>query len=50
MKSVTTLSFTPAVGDLPFTPRQRELLTLAHELGRDKFAQRAAQWDESASF
>ncbi len=50
MKPVTTLSFTPAVGDLPFTPRQRELLTLAHELGRDKFAQRAAQWDESASF
>ena len=50
MKSVVTLSFTPAVGDLPFTPRQRELLTLAHELGRDKFAGRAAQWDESASF
>lgn len=50
MKSVTTLTFTPAVGDLPFTSRQRALLTLAHELGRDKFAPRAPQWDESASF
>ncbi len=50
MKSVTTLTFTPAVGDLPFTSQQRALLTLAHELGRDKFAPRAPQWDESASF
>ncbi|WP_298933552.1 acyl-CoA dehydrogenase family protein [uncultured Ramlibacter sp.] len=44
------LSFTPAVGELPFTARQRELLALAHQLGREKFAPRAAQWDESASF
>ena len=50
MESAVTLSFTQAVGDLPFTPQQRALLTLAHELGRDKFAGRAAQWDESASF
>ena len=50
MESVVNLSFTPAVGDLPFTPKQRDLLTLAHELGRDKFAARASQWDESASF
>ena len=50
MKSVANLSFTPAVGDLPFTPQQCALLTLAHELGRDRFAARAAQWDESASF
>ena len=50
MKPVVTLSFTPAVGDLPFTPRQRELLTLKHKLGRDRFAARAHQWDESASF
>ncbi len=42
--------FTPAVGDLPFTPKQRELLARAHELGRTRFAPRAAQWDESASF
>jgi len=44
------LGFTPAVGELPFTARQRELLALAHRLGREKFAPRAAQWDETASF
>src|SRR5665213_2665392 len=49
MNIVANLAFTPAVGDLPFTPQQRALLTLAHELGRDKFAPRAPQWDESAS-
>jgi hypothetical protein len=45
-----TLDFTPAVGDMPFTPKQRALLSLASELGRTKFAPRAAQWDETASF
>ena len=50
MNVVASLSFTPAVGDLPFTAQQRTLLTLAHALGRDKFAARAPQWDESASF
>lgn len=44
------LDFTPAVGDAAFTPQQRSLLALAHELGRTKFAARAAQWDETASF
>ena len=44
------LDFTPAVGDLPFTPLQRELLAQAHALGRDRFAARAAQWDQEASF
>lgn len=44
------LDFTPAVGDAAFTPQQRSLLELAHELGRTKFAARAAQWDETASF
>jgi alkylation response protein AidB-like acyl-CoA dehydrogenase len=44
------LSFTPAVGDFAFTARQRSLLSLANELGRTKFAARAAQWDEEASF
>lgn len=44
------LTFTPAVGDMAFTSKQRRLLTLAHELGRDKFAARAAQWDQTASF
>lgn len=46
----TGLDFTPAVGDLPFTPLQRELLAKAHALGRDKFAARAPQWDKEASF
>jgi alkylation response protein AidB-like acyl-CoA dehydrogenase len=44
------LDFTPAVGDHAFTPRQRTLLAQAHALGRDRFAARAAQWDESATF
>jgi alkylation response protein AidB-like acyl-CoA dehydrogenase len=44
------LGFTPAVGDLPFTPQQKALLSLANELGRTKFAARAAHWDETASF
>lgn len=46
----TGLDFTPAVGDMPFTPLQREWLAKAHALGRDKFAARAAQWDREASF
>jgi alkylation response protein AidB-like acyl-CoA dehydrogenase len=50
MDSQAALAFTPAVGDLPFTPQQRSLLELAHDLGRRKFAPRAAQWDEAASF
>jgi len=50
MDALSALSFTPAVGDLPFTPKQRSLLSLAHELGRTKFAPRAAQWDREASF
>lgn len=35
---------------MPFTPKQRSLLSLASELGRTKFAPRAPQWDASASF
>jgi alkylation response protein AidB-like acyl-CoA dehydrogenase len=50
MDALPTLSFTPAVGDLPFTAKQRSLLSLANELGRTKFAPRAAQWDREASF
>jgi alkylation response protein AidB-like acyl-CoA dehydrogenase len=50
MDATPTLSFTPAVGDLDFTPKQRSLLSLANELGREKFAPRAAQWDREASF
>lgn len=44
------LNFTPAVGDHAFTAQQRALLAIAHELGRAKFAARAAHWDEEASF
>jgi alkylation response protein AidB-like acyl-CoA dehydrogenase len=50
MDALPALDFTPAVGDLPFTAQQRSLLALAHELGKTKFAPRAAQWDEEASF
>ncbi|MES3001638.1 MAG: acyl-CoA dehydrogenase family protein [Pseudomonadota bacterium] len=50
MDSFPALGFTPAVGDLPFTAQQRSLLSLANELGRTKFAPRAAQWDREASF
>src|SRR6478609_11178364 len=50
MQSSPSLSFSPAVGDHAFTPRQCELLALAHRLGEEKFAGRAAQWDEEASF
>jgi alkylation response protein AidB-like acyl-CoA dehydrogenase len=50
MDALPALSFTPAVGDLPFTAKQRSLLSLANELGRTRFAPRAAQWDREASF
>ncbi|WP_194792842.1 acyl-CoA dehydrogenase family protein [Caenimonas koreensis] len=50
MDALPQLNFTPAVGDLPFTAKQRSLLSLVHELGKTKFAGRAAQWDETASF
>ena len=50
MEAVNSLGFTPAVGDTDLTPQQRSLLSLAHELGRTKFAPRAAEWDENASF
>ena len=50
MDALPALSFTPAVGDHAFTAQQRSLLSLAHRLGRERFAPRAAQWDETASF
>ena len=43
-------SFTPAVGDLPFTPGQRSLLSQVRELGLSKFGPRAARWDQTATF
>jgi len=45
-----SLNFIPAVGDMSLTPLQQDLLQRAHSLGEEKFAPRAAQWDESASF
>jgi alkylation response protein AidB-like acyl-CoA dehydrogenase len=50
MEPSATLPFVPAVGELDFSPRQREWLALAHRLGSERFAGRAAQWDEEASF
>ncbi|MDB5872637.1 MAG: acyl-CoA dehydrogenase family protein [Ramlibacter sp.] len=50
MDALPALSFVPAVGDLAFTAKQRSLLSLANELGRTRFAPRAAQWDREASF
>jgi alkylation response protein AidB-like acyl-CoA dehydrogenase len=44
------LSFVPAVGETALSPLQGRLLSRAHELGRDHFAQRAALWDDSATF
>ncbi|MGI9024334.1 MAG: acyl-CoA dehydrogenase family protein [Burkholderiaceae bacterium] len=44
------LSFVPAVGDAPLSAKQRRLIALAHELGVTKFAPRAHQWDDTASF
>jgi alkylation response protein AidB-like acyl-CoA dehydrogenase len=50
MDAGALLDFTPAVGDTELTARQRTLLSLARELGRTRFAPRAAQWDDSATF
>jgi alkylation response protein AidB-like acyl-CoA dehydrogenase len=50
MDTKASPGFTPSVGDHDFTPQQRELLALAHELGANRFAARAAQWDDEASF
>src|SRR6476661_5147445 len=50
MDTSAALGFTPAVGDTELSPQQRSLLALANELGRTRFAPRAAQWDETASF
>lgn len=47
---MSPLPFTPAVGDTPMTELQRELVARAHQLGSERFAARAAQWDNEASF
>jgi alkylation response protein AidB-like acyl-CoA dehydrogenase len=50
MTHMSTLNFTPAVGDTAFTSEQCHFLSVAQKLGQEKFAPRAAQWDESATF
>jgi alkylation response protein AidB-like acyl-CoA dehydrogenase len=50
MNSRANLNFTPSVGDMPLTDLQAQLLQTAHSLGRDKFAARAHQWDDTATF
>jgi alkylation response protein AidB-like acyl-CoA dehydrogenase len=44
------LNFVPSVGVAQFSAQQRELLALAHTLGKERFAPRAHVWDESAAF
>ena len=44
------LSFVPAIGDAPLNPKQRRLIALAHELGETRFAPRAREWDDTATF
>ena len=50
MKKEAQVDFTPAVGKLPFTPLQARMLQVAHDLGKNTFAARAQQWDDTASF
>jgi alkylation response protein AidB-like acyl-CoA dehydrogenase len=50
MNKRANLNFTPAVGDMPLTDLQAQLLQTAHRLGKDKFAARAPQWDDTATF
>jgi alkylation response protein AidB-like acyl-CoA dehydrogenase len=50
MNNAASLQFTPSVGDLPLTDLQAQLLQTAHNLGKDKFAARAPQWDDTATF
>jgi alkylation response protein AidB-like acyl-CoA dehydrogenase len=47
---MSILNFTPAVGDTAFTPQQREFLSTAQKLGKELFAPRAPQWDDTATF
>ena len=50
MKKEAQLVFTPAVGAMTFTSLQTRMLQVAHDLGKNKFAARAHQWDDTASF
>jgi len=47
---MSALPFVPSIGVTPLTDRQRHLLSVAHELGETKFAPRAREWDDTATF
>ena len=49
--SVVSKPFMPICGDdYPLTEKQKHLMALAHDLGQNKFAPRAAQLDRDAQF
>jgi alkylation response protein AidB-like acyl-CoA dehydrogenase len=45
-----SLGFIPAIGQCVLSAEQRHWLAVAHDLGKNRFAARAAQWDVEASF
>ena len=49
--SVASKPYMPICGDdYPLTEKQKLLMALAHDLGQNKFAPRAAQLDRDAQF
>ena len=48
---ISTAHYMPISGeDYPLTEKQKKLMALAHDLGKHKFAPRAAQLDRDAQF
>jgi alkylation response protein AidB-like acyl-CoA dehydrogenase len=47
---MSTNSWFPSIGDTPLTDLQTQLLQTATQLGKEKFAPRAPEWDNTASF
>jgi alkylation response protein AidB-like acyl-CoA dehydrogenase len=47
---MSTNPWFPSVGDTPLTDLQTQLLQTATRLGKEKFAPRAPEWDNTASF
>jgi len=49
--SVASKPYMPICGDdYPLTEKQKHLMAMAHDLGKNKFAPRAAQLTETHSF
>jgi len=49
--SVASKPYMPICGDdYPLTEKQKHLMAMAHDLGKNKFAPRAAQLDRDAQF